>query len=107
MAVKTKRTSMSLSSELLSNLDFCATNLGVTRSAFVSELLAAPLKNIREVLEYSLPSTPDGDSTPVRRTSAEVSYYLRKNLSGLSESLSSLETQLDDMDCKINDNSTH
>lgn len=107
MANKTKRTSISMAVDTLDNLDYVSRNLGVTRSAFVNEILETPLSNLRDIIEHVLPSIPESNSQPVRRTSAEVQAYLKKFLSGLGEDLSSLDTQLSALEGVSDDSSKH
>lgn len=107
MATKTRRTSISMSISTLDDLDYCARNLGVTRSAFVNELLESPLSNIRDILEHVLPAVPEGSDVPIRRTSTEVHAFLKQFLSGLNDNLTALDSQLSTLEGISHDSSKH
>jgi hypothetical protein len=57
-SVTTKRVSLTIPIDVLTEIDYCSHRLGITRSAFMSELMRQSLSPILPLLQ-SLPDSPD------------------------------------------------
>lgn len=57
-SVTTKRVSLTIPIDVLSEIDYCSGRLGITRSAFISELMRQSLSPITPLLR-NLPDSPD------------------------------------------------
>jgi len=82
-----KKISITVSPELAADLDHVAGRLGVSRSAIISELLAAPVSDMRAMLDQ-LPLNPTpADVVRFRGASAEVVRDRLSNLQGIAHDL--------------------
>lgn len=82
-----KKISVTVSPELAADLDHVAGRLGVSRSAIISELLAAPVSDMRAMLDQ-LPLNPTpADVVRFRGASAEVVRDRLSNLQGIAHDL--------------------
>lgn len=82
-----KKISITVSPELAADLDHVAGRLGVSRSAIISELLAAPVSDMRAMLDQ-LPLNPTpADVVRFRGASAEVVRDRLSNLQGIADDL--------------------
>jgi len=82
-----KKISITVSPELASDLDHVAARLGVSRSAIISELLSAPVADMRAMLDQ-LPLNPTpADVVRYRGASAEVVKDRLTNLQGIADDL--------------------
>ncbi|AXH78983.1 MAG: CopG family transcriptional regulator [Circular genetic element sp.] len=66
MASKTVRITVSLPSQVVSNLDYISTTIGVSRSAFLSSLLSESLPPIVPLVQIVASASKDGDSKRFR-----------------------------------------
>lgn len=57
-SVTTTRVSLTIPIDVLAEIDYCSKRLGITRSAFISELMRQSLSPILPLLQ-SLPDAPD------------------------------------------------
>lgn len=76
----TKRVSMTLSNDVLRELDGLCSRLSVTRSSLVSEILRQNLASISSILDMVCPEGPDGNIDSVRRRDPEELRSLFKSL---------------------------
>lgn len=84
---KQRKISVTVSPELVADLDNVAGRLGVSRSAIISELLAAPVSDMRAMLDQ-LPLNPTpADVVRFRGASAEVVRDRLSNLQGIADDL--------------------
>lgn len=82
-----KKISVTVSPELAADLDYVAGRLGVSRSAIISELLVAPVGDMRAMLDQ-LPLNPTpADVVRFRGASAEVVRDRLTNLQGIADDL--------------------
>lgn len=82
-----KKISITVSPELAADLDHVAGRLGVSRSAIISGLLAAPVSDMRAMLDQ-LPLNPTpADVVRFRGASAEVVRDRLSNLQGIADDL--------------------
>lgn len=82
-----KKISVTVSPELAADLGHVAGRLGVSRSAIISELLAAPVSDMRAMLDQ-LPLNPTpADVVRFRGASAEVVRDRLSNLQGIAHDL--------------------
>ena len=84
---KMRKISVTVSPALVADLDHVACRLGVSRSAIISELLAAPVHDMRAMLDQ-LPLNPTpADVVRFRGASAEVVRDRLSNLQGIADDL--------------------
>lgn len=82
-----RKISITVSPELAADLDYVAGRLGVSRSAIISELLVAPVSDMRAMLDQ-LPLNPTpADVVRFRGASAEVVRDRLTNLQGIADDL--------------------
>lgn len=84
---KQSKISVTVSPELVANLDYVAGRMGVSRSAIISEVLSGPIADMRTMLEQ-LPLDPTpADVVRFRGASAEVVKDRLTNLQGIADDL--------------------
>jgi len=82
-----QKISVTVSPELVANLDYVSGRLGVSRSALLSQLLVAPVADMRALLEaVPLDPTP-ADMVRYRGASAEIVKDRLLNLQGIADDL--------------------
>jgi len=85
----TKRISLTIDSGVLDDLDFLCSKLSVTRSSLISEFLRPTVSDVRKIVDFALPSSPDSDAPKARNPE-----YLRSFLENLmAERLESAEKE--------------
>ncbi len=76
-----KRVSISLPNDIVFNLDYISARLGISRSAFIAQVLTqADLLSVRALLQ-NLPEQPSGADT--RRFRGESRTFVREQLDRL------------------------
>lgn len=69
---KMKKVSMSMPDSLVSDLDYVASRLGVSRSALVSQIMCEAMPDMRKLLEMIPPSPTPADLVRYRGESEDV-----------------------------------
>jgi len=62
----TKRISLTISSDVLDNIDYLCNKLSVSRSSLITEFLRPTVDDVRRVVDFVLPSDSHPDSPKAR-----------------------------------------
>lgn len=90
-----KRITVSLSADLVHHLTYCAERMGVSRSAFLDEMMAVPMGDMYKLLK-TVPEDPSKlDKSSVRRSRGESKAVVEARMDGLKEIANDLLTRLD------------
>ena len=90
-SAKTQRITLSLPSEVVSNLDFLSNTMGVSRSAFVSALMSDILPPLVPLAKIAAQCGKEGDS---RRYRGEFASELNSMLERLNDGLEGIQDDL-------------
>lgn len=84
---KTRKISVSLSDQLVEDMDFLSARMGVSRSAIISELLAEPIAETRRLFELIPPNPTPAEMVRMRGESADVIRQRLASLQGIANDL--------------------
>nr|WP_019363845.1 CopG family transcriptional regulator [Pseudomonas luteola] len=84
---KTRKISVSLSDQVVDDLDYISHRMGVSRSAIISEFMAEALSETRRVFELVPPNPTAADIVRMRGESEEVIRQRLSSLEGISNGL--------------------
>lgn len=82
-----RKISVSISADLVENLDFLSSRLGVSRSAILSEVLSGPVLDMRRILETVPPNPTPSELVRMRGESREVVQARLASLQGMANDL--------------------
>lgn len=88
----TKRVSMTMNKDLLSDLDFLSRNLRVSRSSLINELLSATSSEMRRIVECTNALT---DGSPESISLARDPSKVRSYLDSISQAIDHGKTEFD------------
>lgn len=84
---KTRKISVSLSDQVVDDLDYISGRVGVSRSAIISQFMADALAEARKVFELVPPNPTPADIVRMRGESAEVIRQRLASLQGIADDL--------------------
>lgn len=84
---KTRKISVSLTDQLVDDLDYISARMGVSRSAIISEFMADILAETRRVFELVPPSPTPVDIVRMRGESEEVIRQRLASVQGMADDL--------------------
>jgi len=84
---KTSKISVSLPGDVVADLDYLATRLGVSRSALISEFMGEAVSDMRRILEVIPPNPTPADLLRMRGQSEELVRQRVESLKGMSDDL--------------------
>lgn len=87
MSQKMVRMSFTVPPAIRQNLDYLSTRMGVTKSALVSELLATPLSDLRDLMELVPDNPTESDLLRARGHSNELIAARLRSLRSLEGDL--------------------
>lgn len=87
MSQKMVRMSFTVPPAIRQNLDYLSTRMGVTKSALVSELLATPLSDLRDLMELVPDNPTESDLLRARGQSNELIAARLRSLRSLEGDL--------------------
>jgi predicted transcriptional regulator len=90
-SIRTQRVTLSLPSDVVSNLDFLASSMGVSRSALASALMSDILPPLIPLVQIASQGSSEGDS---RRYRGEFVTELNAMLGRLTEGVEGLQDDL-------------
>lgn len=83
----TSKISVSLPTELVSDLDYLASRTGVSRSALISGLLCEAASEVRKILELIPPNPTPAEMLRMRGQSEEAIRSRLESLKGMTDDL--------------------
>lgn len=84
---KTRKISVSLSDQLVDDLDFLSARMGVSRSAIISEVLGEAIAETRRLFELIPPNPTPAEVVRMRGESKEVIQQRLASLQGIAHDL--------------------
>lgn len=90
---KLRKISVSVSAELVDDLDYLSARTGTSRSAIISEFLSEAAAHARKVLELIPPNPTPADIVRMRGQSEEVVRDRLSSLQGMADDLFSPNNQ--------------
>lgn len=84
---KQHKVTLSLSPQLVADLDYLAERTGVSRSALVSEILLEPIAEMRRLMAMIPPNPTPADVLRLRGSSADVIRERLASLQGIADDL--------------------